>query len=374
MDRSVIVVGVVVAAAVGLFAVNLVRERSSSDDELPGFASRRPANAGTVGSDAVAHESRDPATGRPSGGPRSGRSARTADEPGAAGESAAAARGTAALSEGRRAAVKSLGTSSAGSRGAGGGPGTSVGLASAPGASGGSGGSGRGPLGRDRSEFLEKIAALPTPARAAPPVEPVEGEPGDVVLAVEHAAQAEQSSSAADGVEAAKDGVGIDFNDNAVLAFPDAGNAKGDAGSITFDINPSWEGGSRENHALVGIDSRTEDNKLNDWANRIELVKNERYLRYLVIDSTGVERDISIAIDGWQPGERHSVTATWGNSTTSLYVDGHLVGQRQYPGALEFPPGAQLYLGSKAGVYQGAGGTIQNFKVYGRALDQADLR
>ena len=76
------------------------------------------------------------------------------------------------------------------------------------------------------------------------------------------------------------------------------------------------------------------------------MVKNINSLRFIIIDEGGVERNVNILIDDWQPGEAHQVTATWGEALMSLYVDGNLVGQNTMPNDLNFPTTTPIHIGS----------------------------
>jgi len=182
-----------------------------------------------------------------------------------------------------------------------------------------------------------------------------------VVLSVSHVDDLQQSQSAT-GVDTKDEGVGINFTPDAVVAFPDAGNVNGDAGSISFDVEPQWAGSEDQNNAFVQLQQE------NQWANRLQVVRNGRFLRFIMTDSGGAERDISMLVDSWQPNDQHRVAATWGDQQMFLYVDGRLVGQASMPNPMQIPPGTPLLLGSKSGNYSGANATINNFKVYGRAL------
>lgn len=167
----------------------------------------------------------------------------------------------------------------------------------------------------------------------------------------------------------AEDGVGVKFEDGSVLAFPDAGNVRGDAGSLTMEFQPEWSGAEKGDYSLVNV--RTP----NDPSNSLRLFKNGRYLRFLFSDNTGRERNIGYDMINWQPGEQHTVTATWEQGVTSLYVDNQLVGTNYYEGQLEVRPGTPMYVGSDVpeAPPSGANATISNFRVYGRALSSDEV-
>lgn len=149
---------------------------------------------------------------------------------------------------------------------------------------------------------------------------------------------------------------GLTFTEGSQLAFPDGGNLNGEAGTISFEIEPNWNGGDETNNSLVTLRSE------HGWSNRIELVKNGRYLRFILSDATGREADISVPIDAWSPGEAHDVEATWGAQKTALFIDGVQVGENTYE---KFDrPDAPLYIGSdyRGSTYTGLNGTVRNFK------------
>jgi hypothetical protein len=165
-----------------------------------------------------------------------------------------------------------------------------------------------------------------------------------------------------------QDGDGLKFTKDSVLAFPDAGNLQNQAGTITFEFEPDWEGGSEGDYNFVNV--RTP----NDPRNLLRIYKNGRYLRFLFADETGRERNIGYDMVDMEPGGRHRVTATYsyGDSggQTAFYIDGQLVGTNTFDGPLQIPPGTPMYVGSdvpQAGP-SGAGATMSNLQIYGRAL------
>jgi hypothetical protein len=218
-----------------------------------------------------------------------------------------------------------------------------------------------------RSHDIVEFLSAQEPTRPEPLADPAATEE-DVVLEVNTAEDSDKAIES-QNVEPTDDGVGIDLGEDAVLAFPNAGNAKGDAGSIALEIDPKWVGSDATDNSFVQI--RTP----NGWDNRMQLVKNGRYLRFILTDNTSREADISVPIDHWEPGRPHTVTATWGEGKTQLYIDGQRVGQNTYSGQFQIPPNTPMYVGSDlpGGTYAGAGATIQNFKVYGRRLSDEEI-
>jgi hypothetical protein len=181
----------------------------------------------------------------------------------------------------------------------------------------------------------------------------------DVVLSVTSTEDTQDASQASDVHESKSGQDGIEMTPNSVLAFPDAGNVNGDAGTISVDFTNNWGGADESNNTLVQI------REPNQWNDRFELVKNGKYLRFIITDNTGVERDISYNVDSWVAGERHQVTPTWGNGEMGLYVDGRLVGSNSYPGTLEIRAGTPMYLGSEFAGYKGLDGVMNKTVVYG---------
>jgi hypothetical protein len=182
----------------------------------------------------------------------------------------------------------------------------------------------------------------------------------DVALEVLNEADSSKAAHTEGVYEPDDGGEGLKFSDDAQMTFSEAGGANGEAGTISFDVEPDWAGGDKTDNSLVQI--RAE----NQWENRLQLVKNGRYLRFILSDSLGREADISVPIDGWVPGETHSVTASWGDGRTSLFLDGALAGSNTYDGQFNIAPDTPLYLGSDflSSDYGSAKATIRGFTVF----------
>ncbi len=198
----------------------------------------------------------------------------------------------------------------------------------------------------------------------------------DVVLEVTDKGDVDSKAEVAEGVEAGEDGDWIDFTEDAMMTFPDNGNANPDAGTITLDIKPNWNGTDVTDNSLLQI------REPHQWENRMQLVKNGQFLRFIVTDDSGHEADISFKIDKWVEGDPHNVTASWGRTedgtegVTTLYVDGKQVGTNRYPGSLKFKPGTPMYLGSdhaNGGSYGSAGGQMRGFQVFNGAKTPDEL-
>jgi len=154
-------------------------------------------------------------------------------------------------------------------------------------------------------------------------------------------------------------GAGATFATDSQYVIPDAGSLVGDAGTISFQIQPDWAGSDAVDASLVQLRDP------NQWQNRIQITKNGQYLRFLFTDNTGVESGAGVAIANWQPGDNHQITATWGDQVASLYVDGRLVGQGNFDGQFQPQPTTPLHIGSDfPGGQPGAQATMSNFQLY----------
>jgi hypothetical protein len=230
-----------------------------------------------------------------------------------------------------------------------------------------------------RADVVDFLAQAPHgegDAGESPEDAQVDGEEEEgVVLSVplnrEHGTSAEDTTPPL--VEAdlqfSEDGEGVEFGKSSVLAFPDAGNLRGDAGTMMLEIEPTWAGAEDGDYSLINV------RNANDPSNLLRVLKNGKYLRYIFADASGEEVGVSYDISDWQPGEKHTVAVNWGDAATALYVDNQLIGQNTYQGPFGIPPGTPLYLGSdipEAGA-TGAGATISNFQVFGRPLTPEEI-
>jgi hypothetical protein len=94
-----------------------------------------------------------------------------------------------------------------------------------------------------------------------------------------------------------------------------------------------------------------------------------------MIDSAGVQTDVSINIDDWQANEPHRITATWGDAVMTLYVDGEAVGQRPVGQRPTFRSTTPIHVGSDfpGSQYRSADGRISNLTIYGRPLRAGEI-
>jgi hypothetical protein len=156
----------------------------------------------------------------------------------------------------------------------------------------------------------------------------------------------------------------LEFTDSGMVTYPTSDGFSGNAGTVSFQITPNWNGSDADDHALVQFAEG-----LNTWENRLSLGKNNDTLRFIMIDDTGVERNVNIPIGDWEAGQPHQVAMTWGDALMSLYIDGTLVGQNTYQGTLDIPPASPLYVGwNDPNMHAGVDGKLTDLKVWGRAL------
>jgi len=161
----------------------------------------------------------------------------------------------------------------------------------------------------------------------------------------------------------AQDGEGINIGENGKIQFPN--NVSPDAAKFDLTVKPNWSGSDQTDNALIELRGE------HDWSNRVELVKNGEFLRFIVTDNTGKESDISYRITDWQAGDPHNIQAQYGpcdngpSNCTGLYVDGRKVGEKQYDGTLQVAPGTPLFVGGdhQTSSYGGFNGSISNFTI-----------
>ena len=139
------------------------------------------------------------------------------------------------------------------------------------------------------------------------------------------------------------------------VCFEEPNPLRGDAGTISFEIQPEWAGSDSLDYPIASL--RT-PNKFG----LVSVLKSGSYLRFLISDDTGQETNIGLNIGSWTPGESHTVTASWG-PTLSLEIDGQLVGSVPSSG-IEFTPGACLVIGQVSGSATSATATVRHFKLY----------
>lgn len=207
-------------------------------------------------------------------------------------------------------------------------------------------------------EFLGKQA--PTQADLA---SPENANPEDVALKIDKPADINDQGGQSKNVEEGEDGDGIRITDGSAVEFPN--NVSPDAATFSFNIEPEWNGADQTDNALLQLRGP------NEWSNRMELVKNGEFLRFILTDSTGREADISVRITDWEAGQRHDVKASYGQATdgtccqTSLFIDGRLAGSNSYQGPFQPPAGVPLQVGGDypGSSYGRANSTFRNLTI-----------
>jgi hypothetical protein len=134
------------------------------------------------------------------------------------------------------------------------------------------------------------------------------------------------------------------------------------AGTITFWIRPDWAGEVDGKYNIVWLGAPT-------FRNRLVIFKDLAYLRFLFTPDSGIESGASQSITDWRRGDRHMITATWGDGVTALYVDGTSAGENDYDGEINLCPNPPVILGSggNPGVAGNANSNIRNFQIYDHA-------
>ena len=353
MERGQVLVVAAAIAVVGVFVAKVLTDRTSINDDLVvdhsnAASDGAPGASGGVAGGGLAarggHHKFDTAAAlRAAAGGGSARgTARDGGQPGAGAQGAGLPHDRSA-NAGVGSAARANGAPDAGSGGA------HLGSVDAP--------AGRA---QRRADVMNMLAQPSAPGAAG-------GQPrspnSEVALEVHGTEDSDQASRSEDIDTPADGSDGIKFTDASQLTFAQAGGANGEQGTITFDVEPDWSGGDATDNSLVQI--RNE----NEWANRLQLVKNGRFLRFILADDTGREADISVPIDEWQAGQSHSVSASWGDGQTSLFIDGRLAGSNTYQGNFNIAPTTPLHLGSDfpSSDYGGANATIRGFTLFKKA-------
>lgn len=356
MERAPVIVIAVVVAALALFGM---RFWSGSDSELT--ADGRP-----IGDLASTRSLRGDDEMRGGGqGSLRGSDSRRAGAPGAGGREGGRLRpgGRVVPGEGGGADVRAGTLRGGGSITIPGG-GRREGAGGSAGIAGGGELGGSGPSVAKKQDLVEFLGSRPqTETDLANAVD----ENGDeIALKVEKPEDIAEQGGRDEDVTEAEEGEGLKITETGRMEFPNAGNADGEAGTIAFQVKPDWAGSDQTDNALLQI--RQE----HQWNNRIELVKNGEFLRFIFTPDTGQEADISVRIADWEAGDLHDVKASWGDGRTSLYIDGQLAGSREYTGTLQFGAGTPMYVGAdwRGSNYAGLNGTMYGLTVSNTASHQ----
>lgn len=147
---------------------------------------------------------------------------------------------------------------------------------------------------------------------------------------------------------------------------PATSTAQGNAGTIAFDVVPTWSGDAPTNSSLVAIPNTAQSGEA------LLVAKSGSSLSFTFADASGQEQGISTSIDAWQPGETHQIMATWDQSVAKLYIDGVLVGQTDSSGGLAVQPGMPLLTGSDVPGDSKAE-TIGDFQVFSHPLSPDEI-
>lgn len=151
---------------------------------------------------------------------------------------------------------------------------------------------------------------------------------------------------------------GVWIPENGSLVVPGVGDLVRDRGTISFTVQPDWNGSDEGDHSFVSL----RDPKF--WENRLQVFKNGPYLRFLFTPDSGKESGVGTNITTWPAGTPRHVTATWGDGMTALYVDGELMGSQPYEGSFRLPSGVGLIVGGDhPGGIPGANATFSGFQL-----------
>lgn len=351
MERGQVIIIAVVVAALALFGLKVWSDRAaeSSLDSASERAAERLARAGGMRGDTSSDSGSD-ANGAPGSRPGSMRHGG-----GAGGPTGMRAGGIGPEGRGGADVARGGGVRAGGGVVGASGSARETGGTSGVGVVGGESGRLGGPKVQQKDHLVEFLGSQPPTQSDLASPQNAEGE--DVALKIDKLTDIDAQGGEGRNVEEAEDGDGIKINDKSDVQFPN--NVSPEAATFSFKIQPEWSGGDQSDNALLQLRGQHE------WSNRIELVKNGEFLRFILTDNTGREADISHRITDWVAGEEHDVQATYGDGVTSLIVDGRVVGNNKYTGELMFQQGIPLQVGGDwpGSNYQPANSTFKNFVI-----------
>ena len=351
MERGQVVIIAVVVAALALFGLKIWSDQAaeSSLDSASERAAERLARAGGMRGDTSYDSGSSDASGAPGGRPGSMRHG------GAGGPSGMRAGGIGPDSRGGADVARGGGVRAGGGVVGSSGSARETGGASGVGVVGGESGRLGGPKVQQKDNLVEFLGSQPPTQSDLASPQNAEGE--DVALKIDKVNDIDAQGGEGRNVEDAEDGDGIKINDKSDIQFPN--NVNPDAATFSFKLEPEWSGSDQSDNALLQLRGQHE------WSNRLELVKNGEFLRFILTDNTGREADISYRITDWVAGEEHDVQASYGDGETLLMVDGRVVGKNKYTGELVFPDGAPLRVGGdwQGSNYQPANSVFREFKI-----------
>lgn len=194
----------------------------------------------------------------------------------------------------------------------------------------------------------------------------------DILLSIPLRGDVEPAQGTGDPPETSglvTNGGAVEFTEDAQYTLPAGGHVNSEAGTISLAIEPRWAGTDESNNSLLQI--RDEHR----WENSLGIVKNYNALRYVIRDELGIETNVNVYIDAWQPNERHVVTATWDEERMTLSVDGEAVGQAPLPNRVYFADTTPIHIGSDfpSSAYRGADARISDVTISATAPRAADV-
>jgi hypothetical protein len=357
MERNHVIVIAVVVASLALFGLKVWSDRAADSDLAPGrqAAAARLARAGGQrgDSDAWGSGSSEGAGGRGDrpGSLRSG-GLGGSGLPGARGGGLEGRGGSAELAHGGGGArVGSAGLGYSGSGASSGGSGGGVDVV------GGEGAGHVAPRAQQKDNLVQFLSSQPPTQGDLASAKNADGE--DVALKIDKPDDIAKQGGQEQNVQAADNGDGIKITDATTIKFPN--NVNPDGFTISFKISPDWSGNDPTDNALL------EMRGANEWANRVELVKNGEYLRFIVTTDSQQEQDISVRINDWPAGQERELQAQVnladGKGTSELFMDGQLAGSRNLTGSLQLSDSVLVGADHVGSSYGPANATLRGFQI-----------
>ncbi len=168
----------------------------------------------------------------------------------------------------------------------------------------------------------------------------------------------------AENVTFLRDDGGVEVGVDARLEFFAIGNINPGQGTVSFVIEPDWDGSDETSHSFFVVGER------NVWNNRMWLVKQGEHLRLMLFDDVGAERGLGGRIGDWVAGERHQVQAAWSSDRLALYIDGELVDERPNGGKIVLNGNSRIEVGSRyTDKHGGAAGRLFEFTIEDRMFE-----
>lgn len=133
-----------------------------------------------------------------------------------------------------------------------------------------------------------------------------------------------------------------------------------DTGTVSMWMQPEWDAESTGDAAVM---------ELGDGLFRV--YRNVNVLRFEVM-SDNPEFSTSLSTGEWQPGDWHSITATWDKQQVTFYVDGAPVGN-PIQGSFAVEGSTPVTIGSMAPPEQISPATLSDISLRGRALSAGEI-